>query len=95
MSFLEVTDLRKSYNVRDESIVVLREINLSVKLGEMVAVMGASGVGKSTLLHVIGGLDRSDGGRVAVGVRSAGRHACRGGRAGRSDGGGARPLAAW
>jgi|TARA_B110000263_G_C15232341_1_gene475241 lipoprotein-releasing system ATP-binding protein len=67
MSFLEVTDLRKSYNVRDESIVVLREINLSVKLGEMVAVMGASGVGKSTLLHVIGGLDRSDGGRVAVG----------------------------
>ena len=67
MSFLEVTGLRKSYAVRDESLVVLREINLSVKLGEMVAVMGASGVGKSTLLHVIGGLDRSDGGRIAVG----------------------------
>ena len=67
MSFLEVTDLRKSYNVRDESLVVLREINLSVKHGEMVAVMGSSGVGKSTLLHVIGGLDRSDGGRIAVG----------------------------
>lgn len=67
MSFLEVTGLRKSYTVRDESLVVLREINLSVKLGEMVAVMGASGVGKSTLLHVIGGLDRSDGGRIAVG----------------------------
>ena len=67
MSFLEVTGLRKSYTVRDESLVVLREINLSVKLGEMVAVMGVSGVGKSTLLHVIGGLDRSDGGRIAVG----------------------------
>ena len=67
MSFLEVTGLRKSYAVRDESLVVLREINLSVKLGEMVAVMGVSGVGKSTLLHVIGGLDRSDGGRIAVG----------------------------
>ena len=67
MSFLEVTGLRKSYDVRDESLVVLREINLSVKLGEMVAVMGVSGVGKSTLLHVIGGLDRSDGGRIAVG----------------------------
>ena len=67
MSFLEVTGLRKSYDVRDESLVVLREINLSVELGEMVAVMGASGVGKSTLLHVIGGLDRSDGGRIAVG----------------------------
>ena len=67
MSFLEVTGLRKSYAVRDESLVVLREINLSVELGEMVAVMGVSGVGKSTLLHVIGGLDRSDGGRIAVG----------------------------
>jgi len=67
MSFLEVTGLRKSYTVRDESLVVLREINLSVELGEMVAVMGVSGVGKSTLLHVIGGLDRSDGGRIAVG----------------------------
>ena len=67
MSFLEVTGLRKSYAIRDESLVVLRDINLSVKPGEMVAVMGASGVGKSTLLHVIGGLDRSDSGRIAVG----------------------------
>ena len=67
MSFLEVTGLRKSYAIRDESLVVLRDINLSVKPGEMVAVMGVSGVGKSTLLHVIGGLDRSDGGRIAVG----------------------------
>jgi len=67
MPFLEVTGLRKSYEVRTESLVVLREINLSVELGEMVAVMGASGVGKSTLLHVIGGLDRIDKGRVVVG----------------------------
>jgi lipoprotein-releasing system ATP-binding protein len=67
MSFLEVADLRKSYPVRDEPLVVLRDLDLSVKSGEMVAIMGASGVGKSTLMHVIGGLDRMDSGRVTVG----------------------------
>lgn len=67
MPLLEVTGLRKSYEVRDESLVVLRDVNLSVEIGEMVAVMGASGVGKSTLLHVIGGLDRIDDGRITFG----------------------------
>jgi lipoprotein-releasing system ATP-binding protein len=67
MPFLQVADLRKSYSVRDESLVVLRNLELSVEPGEMVAIMGASGVGKSTLMHVIGGLDRIDSGRVIVG----------------------------
>ena len=67
MPLLEVTGLRKSYEVRDESLVVLRDVNLSVEIGEMGAVMGASGVGKSTLLHVIGGLGRIDNGRITFG----------------------------
>jgi lipoprotein-releasing system ATP-binding protein len=67
MSFLEIADLHKSYPVRDEPLVVLRGLDLSVESGEMVAIMGASGVGKSTLMHVIGGLDRMDSGRVTVG----------------------------
>ena len=46
---------------------VLRGIELTVESGQMVAVVGASGVGKSTLLHVLGGLDRADGGTVRVG----------------------------
>ena len=46
---------------------MLRDLDLAVEKGEMVAIMGASGVGKSTLLHVLGGLDAIDGGEVRFG----------------------------
>jgi lipoprotein-releasing system ATP-binding protein len=65
--FLEVRGLRKSYTVGAASLTVLRDLDLAVAEGEMVAVVGASGVGKSTLLHVIGGLDRADAGTVTIG----------------------------
>ena len=66
MSFLEARGLRKSYTVGGRVLAVLRDLDLSVDAGEMVAVVGASGVGKSTLLHVLGGLDRADRGTIAV-----------------------------
>ena len=67
MAFLEARGIRKSYTVGGRELTVLRDLDLSVDAGEMVAVVGASGVGKSTLLHLLGGLDRVDGGTVAVG----------------------------
>jgi lipoprotein-releasing system ATP-binding protein len=67
MSFVEVTSLTKTYPTATGPLTVLRGLELSVEQGEMVAVVGASGVGKSTLLHVLGGLDRFDSGTIRVG----------------------------
>jgi lipoprotein-releasing system ATP-binding protein len=67
MAFLTVTDLHKSYPVAQARLPVLRGLALRVEPGEMVAIIGASGVGKSTLLHLLGGLDRVDRGTVQIG----------------------------
>jgi lipoprotein-releasing system ATP-binding protein len=66
MAFLTVADLTKSYVTRNGPIPVLRGLSLTVERGEMVAIVGASGVGKSTLLHLLGGLDAADGGHVTM-----------------------------
>ena len=61
-----VRSVTKSYPVSGHPLTVLRALDLQVEAGEMVAIVGASGVGKSTLLHVLGGLDRSDEGTVRI-----------------------------
>ena len=67
MSFLTATGVEKSYQVGTTRLPVLKGLDVSLDKGEMVAVVGASGVGKSTLLHVLGGLDSADSGRVRIG----------------------------
>lgn len=63
---LSARGVDKSYQAAGERLHILRGLDLEVHRGEMVAIMGASGVGKSTLLHVLGGLDRPDAGSVTV-----------------------------
>jgi lipoprotein-releasing system ATP-binding protein len=70
MSFLEARAIVKSYPVGGQPLTVLRDLDLFVESGEMVAIVGASGVGKSTLLHILGGLDRADTGNVSIGETS-------------------------
>lgn len=65
--FIDVRGLTKSYEVGNNRLTVLRDLELSMPCGEMVAIVGASGVGKSTLLHVLGGLDAVDSGLVRIG----------------------------
>jgi lipoprotein-releasing system ATP-binding protein len=66
MAFLEAHGIVKTYTVGGTLLTVLRDLDLEAAPGEMLAIMGASGVGKSTLLHVLGGLDRVDSGTVTV-----------------------------
>lgn len=70
---LSVRGLSKSYGLGDAKITVLRGVDLEVGPGELCAVMGPSGVGKSTLLHLVAGLDEPDEGSVEVlGTRLSG-----------------------
>jgi lipoprotein-releasing system ATP-binding protein len=68
MAFLEAHNVVKSYPVGGTLLTVLRDVDLQVEAGEMVAIVGASGVGKSTLLHLLGGLDRVDRGSISIGA---------------------------
>jgi ABC-type lipoprotein export system ATPase subunit len=59
-----VRALKKTYVMGTRALEVLRDVNLEVASGEFLALRGASGTGKSTLLHLIGGLDAPDGGEI-------------------------------
>ena len=61
---LEGIDIHRSFQTGAGTLHVLKGVNIGVKKGEIVAVVGASGVGKSTLLHILGALDRPTTGRV-------------------------------
>ncbi len=63
---IEVRQLIKSFNDGARRVDVLRGIDLSIKKGERVAVVGASGAGKTTLMHILGALDRPSSGDVRL-----------------------------
>ncbi|HRE41756.1 MAG TPA: ABC transporter ATP-binding protein [Ignavibacteria bacterium] len=64
-NFLKITDIKKSYKIdKQNSLHVLKGINLDIRKGEIIAIQGQSGAGKSTLLHILGTLDRPDSGNI-------------------------------
>jgi lipoprotein-releasing system ATP-binding protein len=65
-NILKTKDLRKTYITGPQEVEVLKGIDLEVSAGEIVVIMGPSGVGKSTLLHLVGGLDRPTSGDVLI-----------------------------
>lgn len=66
MAYLELRDIHKSYYLGKEEFPVLKGINLDFELGEFVSILGESGGGKSTLMNIIGGLDREFEGSVTI-----------------------------
>jgi len=63
---LACNGIAKAFNDAGLEVSVLRDINLNVNAGERIAIIGASGTGKSTLLHILGGLDMPTAGDVFV-----------------------------
>lgn len=63
---LQAKDLHYAYGDKNRRVSILENLNLSVCKGESVAIVGASGTGKSTLLHVLGGLDNPQSGEVIL-----------------------------
>src|SRR5215471_7928844 len=64
---VRAVELTKIYSGRAEEVIVFRDLNMEVARGEMVAITGESGAGKSSLLHLLGGLDRPTSGTVKIG----------------------------
>lgn len=65
-NFLEIQGLYKSFQSGDEKLHILIDLSLQLKQGTMMAVTGASGSGKSTFLHLVGGMDRADAGQISL-----------------------------
>ena len=66
-NILEIRNLKKSYMINKEnSLQVLKGLNISIDSGEMVALMGASGCGKTTLINLICGIDKADSGSIVI-----------------------------
>ncbi|HEV2948351.1 MAG TPA: ABC transporter ATP-binding protein [Gemmataceae bacterium] len=63
---LTASDLHKTYRKNADQVRVLRGLDLEVEAGEFVCVVGASGCGKSTMLHLLGTLDRPDKGEIRL-----------------------------
>lgn len=63
---IQLQQIKKSYPVAGEELVVLHDINLSIERGEFVAIMGPSGSGKSTLMNIIGCLDKPTDGEYRL-----------------------------
>lgn len=61
---IHASDISKIYNHSGARIVVLDRLSFTLDLGETIGIVGASGIGKSTLLHVLGTLDRPDAGKL-------------------------------
>ncbi|GAO99531.1 ABC transporter ATP-binding protein/permease [Fructobacillus ficulneus] len=66
MSYLELKNIQKSYFLGAQEFPVLKGIDLNFDLGDFVSILGESGGGKSTLMNIIGGLDRNFEGQVLV-----------------------------
>ena len=65
-SMLELVDVHRTYLIGESTVNALRGVSLTIEQGEFVAIMGASGSGKSSLLQILGLLDNPDKGEYRI-----------------------------
>ena len=65
-TIIQVSELRKDYHIGEVTVHALRKVDMEIKEGEFVAIMGASGSGKSTMLNILGCLDKPTGGEYML-----------------------------
>lgn len=65
--FIRVTNIDKSFRIGPVEVNALKKISFDIKQGEFIALGGASGAGKSTMLHLMGGLERPSAGKIEIG----------------------------
>ena len=63
---LSARGIRKVFSSGDQELEVLKSVDIEIRTGEVIAITGASGVGKSTLLHILGTLDRPTSGQLEI-----------------------------
>lgn len=63
---IELQNIKRNFQVGDETVHALRGVSFSIGEGEFVTIMGTSGSGKSTLLNIIGGIDEADSGSIVI-----------------------------
>jgi len=71
-TILKINDINKSYTGLGEDLQVLRNVNFEMQRGEIVAINGPSGIGKTTLLNIIGTLDEADSGEITISNKQPG-----------------------
>ncbi|NLL73443.1 MAG: ABC transporter ATP-binding protein [Clostridiales bacterium] len=70
MNLISAKKLRKSYFIGKDESIILNDVDLEISEGEFISIMGPSGVGKSTLLYLLGGLDTPTSGEVIISGKS-------------------------
>ena len=66
MGYIEMKNSYKTYQMGDSVIYANKDVNFSIKKGELAIILGASGAGKSTVLNILGGMDTNDKGNVMI-----------------------------
>ena len=66
MSYIEVKDIKKTYKIGDVEIKALSNVSFNIEKGEFVTILGPSGAGKTTVLNILGGMDKADSGTILV-----------------------------